>query len=119
MSVLHSGLIIMAVFSPSSVANLAICCRTGTVILNPVPLHRVGAVVDHLVIPNLAADHLLILKHVQDLCLAHLAVMVASIKAVQDIHIRDHVLGLDHILEIVDVVIVVTLEDQVQDAVDM
>lgn len=110
----------MAIFSPSpSLIMQFVSYRTGTVILNPVPLHRVGAVVDHLVIPNLVADHLLTRKHVQDLCLAHLAAMAASTKAVPDIHTRDHALDLDRILEIADVVIVVTLEDPVQDAVDM
>lgn len=96
-----------------------VCFRTGTVIQNPVPLPQVAAVVDHLVIPNLAADHLPTRKHVQDLCLVHPAAMAASTKAVQDIHTQDHAPGLVHILEIVDVVIVATREDPVLDAADM
>lgn len=98
---------------------MVLCCRIGMGIRNPVPFHRVAAVADPQVITNLVVDHLHTRKHVLDHFLVHLVAMVASTKAVQDIHTPDHVLGLVHILEIADVVIVAIPEDLVQDAADM
>lgn len=89
------------------------------VIQNPVPLHKVTAVADLRVTKNPVVDHLLTQNHVPDRCLVHPAAMTANTRVVQDILTLDRVLGLDHILEIVDVVTVAILEALVRDVADM
>lgn len=88
-------------------------------IQNPVQFHQVTAAADPQVITNLVAGHQPIQRHVPGHCLVHLVAMAASTRAVQDIHILDHVLGHDRILEIADVVIAVILEALVQGVADM